>query len=843
MLDALYLQILDMNRVASIVILVVMVARLFLKKAPKWISYALWAVVLVRLLCPISLETAVSIVPEVGSVTEEYTLADEPISFAGAGVAVYHAVGDAINGGLGVQQIPTTEIEEETGMIRYVTTDWWSVWILFGKYIWVTGMVGMTLYSVIAYGKLRRKLQISVSLRENIFIADDISSPFVIGFLKPRIYLPCGLGEQEQSYIILHEQYHIRRFDHVIKGLAFFALTLHCFNPLVWVAFVLACRDMEMSCDEAVLHQLGDDIRAEYATSLLKLATGRRIIAGTPLAFGEGDTRGRIKNIANWRKPTVWVVLVAVVACIALAVCLLTDPIGNMGNEVQEEFVGKVKNIGDAGYIVTVMDSGSSDLAVGDRVLVYTALEENPECSVGDYVKVYFNGVVEQVPNVSLVDASISVVFGIERFELDPTDTQDERTCIVDGQETDYAVIAQKLTEQYASVVLARPTWHPQAVLDVVPVKAEVFDAYYGDDNPNFCFALVLYVNIGEEQRNGWEVGSGLEEPLDSGDYAGYYYWGREAYVEKDENGNWYLEGLNTGGTSVRLPVPPREASIAQLMEMYFLTEGFTHEHRLPYCLAELPVDEVLTQLEQLEEPLREDLTDALLAFVEEYPDYVAEEWNLWRKMTCQEEGTTSTQGNTQDSHGTPLSPEELRWFESLFASEEGRVFTTMLLSSEYDAPENIHLGWLFREGVPNETGDWGYYVSPEEMVALQKVLDEESYTAFLNFDVSKTPRLVMEELLMTYLGVSLANTQQVGMDFLVYLAEYDAYYSVASDTASVIPGFSSGIRREDGTVELYYHQKVVYGGVDHSGPDTHILTMRPMGDSYQFVSNLRIRK
>ncbi len=637
MLDAVYMQILDMNHVASIVILVVMVARLFLKKAPKWISYALWAVVLVRLLCPISVETPVSIVPEVGSVAEEYTLADEPISFAGAGVAVYHAVGDALNGGLGVQHIPITEKEEETGMIRYVTTDWWSVWILLGKYIWVIGMVGMTLYSVIAYGKLRRNLQVSVPLRENIFIADDIRSPFVIGFLKPRIYLPCSLEEQEQSYIILHEQYHIRRFDHVVKALAFLALTLHCFNPLVWIAFVLACRDMEMSCDEAVIHQLGADIRAEYATSLLKLATGRRVIAGTPLAFGEGDTRGRIKNIANWRKPTFWVVVVAVVACITLAVCLLTDPVGDIGNEVQEEFVGKVKNVGDAGYIVTVMDSGSSDLAVGDRVLVYIELEESPECSVGDYVKVYFNGVVEQTPYVSIANASIPVVFGVERLGTDPADTQDEQTCIVDGQETDYAVIAQKLTEQYVNVILARPAWYPQTALDVVPVGAEVFDAYYGADSPNFCFHLVLYVKLSEEQRNDWEVGSGLGEPLDSGDYAGYYYWGREACVKKDDNGNWYLEGLNTGGTSVRLPVALEEASVQQLIEMYSRTEGFTHDYRLLYYLAERQVDEVATKLEELKEELREKLTDALLAFVEEYPDYANEQWKQWSKMPIRE--------------------------------------------------------------------------------------------------------------------------------------------------------------------------------------------------------------
>lgn len=217
-------------------------------------------------------------------------------------------------------------------------------------------------------------------------------------------------------------------------------------------------------------------------------------------------------------------------------------------------------------------------------------------------------------------------------------------------------------------------------------------------------------------------------------------------------------------------------------------------------------------------------------------------------QRNSQNEGSLSSQENSQsdidneqNASVTVLSQEELQFFENLFVSEYGRVFTTMLLSSEYDAPENIHLGWLFREGVPNEDGSWGYDISAEEMSALQDVMDEESYAFFLNADSYKIPRAVMENLLMTWLGISLGETELIGMDFFTYLEEYDAYYSAASDTASVVPGFSSGIRKENGLIELRYHQKIVYGGEDHSGPDTHILTLCPVGNSYQFISNLRI--
>ena len=187
MLDRLYMDILDMSKTAGIVILVVLAGRLLLRKAPKVFSYLLWVTVLFRLLCPLALEAPVSIVPQLPATSSSYTLADEPIDFAGAGIAAYQAVGDALNGGLGIQHVATTE-KTEDGMIRYVSTDWWSVWILFGKYVWVAGVAFMLIYSAASYRKIKKKIQIAIPLRDNIWIADDIQSPFVIGFIKPKIY-------------------------------------------------------------------------------------------------------------------------------------------------------------------------------------------------------------------------------------------------------------------------------------------------------------------------------------------------------------------------------------------------------------------------------------------------------------------------------------------------------------------------------------------------------------------------------------------------------------------------------------------------------------------------------
>ena len=192
--------------------------------------------------------------------------------------------------------------------------------------VWLAGIGVLAVYSVVSLLRLRRKLIGALPLRENICLADYIDSPFVMGIIHPKIYLPSSLSEQEQGYIILHEQHHIRRGDHIMKALAFLALCIHWFNPLVWVAFILSSKDMEMSCDEAVVKKLGEGIRADYSASLLSLATGRRIIAGTPLAFGEGDTKSRIKNLLNWKRPKVWITVLAAVVCLAIVAACAGNP-------------------------------------------------------------------------------------------------------------------------------------------------------------------------------------------------------------------------------------------------------------------------------------------------------------------------------------------------------------------------------------------------------------------------------------------------------------------------------------------------------------------------------------
>ena len=416
MLDRVFMQILDMSKTGSIVILVVLVARLLLKKAPKAISYALWAVVLLRLLCPVGIEAPVSIVPQTTSVSENYTLEDIPISVAGAGVAAYQAVGDVLNGGIDVQHIPTTNTDE-TGNVEYVTASWSEVWILFGQYLWLAGVAGMILYSIVSYWKLKKRLSVKLLLGDNIYIADDIDSPFVIGLIKPKIYLPATLAEQEQSYIIAHEQHHIRRCDHVIKVLAFAALVLHWMNPLVWLAFVLAARDMEMSCDEAVIRKLGEEVRGDYAASLLSLATGKRIIAGFPLAFGEGNPKDRIKNLSKWKKPVIWVSVVTVVLCGVLAVCLLTDREGKDSNAGMTFYYGTLVETDGEGFVIEQADG---------NVLQFNNNEDftlNANFHIGHYVLVRCNtserqtvadvDMIEPISSTSLeeaVDATIKQV-------------------------------------------------------------------------------------------------------------------------------------------------------------------------------------------------------------------------------------------------------------------------------------------------------------------------------------------------------------------------------------------------------------------------------------------------
>lgn len=353
-------QILNMSLTAGIVIVLVLVARLLLRKAPKIFSYALWAVVLFRLVCPVSFSSEFSLVG----------LFNPPASSASNGIYsrinyiptnIVHTEFPQVNLAVpGVSQA-INHILPQGG--EQTAADPLAFPLSIATVLWMLGIAAMLIYSAVSLIRLRQKLVGAVCMRDNIYLADHLSTPFVIGVFRPRIYLPSTLPEQEQSYIILHEQTHIRRLDHIVKMIAFLALAVHWFNPLVWVAFVCAVKDMEMSCDERVLKQMGGEIKGAYSTSLLSLATERQLINGSPLAFGEGNIKGRIKNVLNYKKPAFWIVAVTVIAIIAAGFTLLANPTPTDTTVDSAEgtgpFVGYIKDAATGTFDVYTKEGGT----------------------------------------------------------------------------------------------------------------------------------------------------------------------------------------------------------------------------------------------------------------------------------------------------------------------------------------------------------------------------------------------------------------------------------------------------------------------------------------------------
>ena len=321
---------LKMSATGAVVICTVLVLRLCLRRAPKIFSYVLWLIVLFRLLCPVSGALPVSVFNLIPEVQKDVTVQ----LFAQVHPENRDAIPAKSSGITGEESSASKEdaVIEDSSVSAHLAesqatmevTSLWS-WKNIALLIWLIGVCAMVGYAVVSVWQLHKKLQHASLDRENIYLLEGVSSPFVAGVLRPRIYLPCGLGENEKTYILLHEQTHIRRGDPLFRVLAYVALTLHWFNPFVWAAFFLSGRDMEMSCDEQVMRKLGDQIRCDYSDSLLAMAQGKRAVGFTPLAFGEGDTGKRIKNVLNYKKTTLQVVVIGVLVVVLAGIALGAD--------------------------------------------------------------------------------------------------------------------------------------------------------------------------------------------------------------------------------------------------------------------------------------------------------------------------------------------------------------------------------------------------------------------------------------------------------------------------------------------------------------------------------------
>lgn len=322
-MNTLFYTVLNMSAVGAIVTVLVVFARLLLKKSPKIFSYILWSAVLFRLLCPVSFSLPFSAVPEIisGGIFTESGIKDfDGDDWGSEDEYVQADPGENITAQLiASQNTPSADAGD-------TQTDTGTKLFSLLPFVWLAGTAAMALYSIVSFAKLKKKLSEAVLLRENIYISDKITTPFVTGIFSPKIYLPVSVKEEELEYIILHERCHIKRCDHIVKLISFSLLCIHWFNPFIWLAFCLSSRDMEMSCDEAVMKKMKEDVRAPYSESLLSLSAGRPIISGTPLAFGESSVKQRIKNIMKYKKPAVIISVISAIIIVVLAVVFIGNP-------------------------------------------------------------------------------------------------------------------------------------------------------------------------------------------------------------------------------------------------------------------------------------------------------------------------------------------------------------------------------------------------------------------------------------------------------------------------------------------------------------------------------------
>lgn len=318
-MDDVFLKLVNLSISASWLILAVLVLRVVLKKAPKWVMPLLWGVVALRLVCLFSIESALSLIPSAETIPSEIvTETREPVLYEQAT--------------LDIVTNPTlpSAAEVPVGVSRQQAQVDFNIYSV----LWLAGMAVLLVHALVSAGKLKRKLATAILLRDNIYESEFVDSPFVFGVVKPNIYLPMHMDEGTAAYVIAHERAHLARRDHWWKVLGYLVLALHWFNPLVWVAYILFCRDIELACDEKVVKGLNGAARADYSQALLSCAAPKRAVAACPLAFGEGNIKTRVKSALHYKKPAFWVAAAAVLAVVIVAVCFLTNPKSERGSLV-----------------------------------------------------------------------------------------------------------------------------------------------------------------------------------------------------------------------------------------------------------------------------------------------------------------------------------------------------------------------------------------------------------------------------------------------------------------------------------------------------------------------------
>lgn len=309
---AVFLKLLNLSISASWLVLAVLVLRLVSKRSPKWMNVLLWGIVALRLVLPFSIESALSLIPSAETVSPAAVQFD-PAPTITSGVSV---IDNAVN----------PSLSEHFSAVPTASVNPLYVWTEIAGWVWLIGLGAMLLYALVSYLRLRRRVSVSLPIRDRIYLCDAISSPFILGVVKPHIYLPSGLDEVQRQNVLAHEQAHLARRDHWWKPLGFALLAVYWFNPVLWLAYTLLCRDIELACDERVIRTMDESAVKTYSTVLLACSMPRKAVITCPLAFGEVGVKERVRNALHYKKPAFWVVAASVAVCVVVAMCFLTNP-------------------------------------------------------------------------------------------------------------------------------------------------------------------------------------------------------------------------------------------------------------------------------------------------------------------------------------------------------------------------------------------------------------------------------------------------------------------------------------------------------------------------------------
>lgn len=838
-MEALFLQILQMSMSASWLIIAVILIRFLLQKAPKGFRYVLWALVAVRLLCPVFFESELSLIPNMGVLSEvgdavkpvtpiipnedsslNDTIINDGVQSDGSQNNVQNnTVQNDASQNNTIQNDTTLDNAPQNDMGLQTSLD--AVLACF----WVVGMFVLFVYAVISYVKLRYIIKESVKREDNLWVCEKIQTPFILGMIRPQIYLPSYIEERHIPYIIAHENEHIRLKDHWWKILGFALLTVHWFNPFVWVAYILMCRDIELACDERVIRTMGVEDKKNYSKSLLFCSIPRNFISACPVAFGEVGVKERIKKIVDYRKPSTWIITIAAILCLIMAFGFMTNPKQNAKDVARIEL-----GCGSVGIVwVDITDADTIQQIInGINELSFVPISPNLPSGGWSYAIRMYDADDNMIDQMTIlgdrrVEKEFFVYYSLNgKFD---TEYYDQLIAEAEFKRLDH------LLSELSSL---------QGMTEIGKDSLEWFNTHYFNNDANRITNAFL-ANTYRDAKNidlhklfyagadGCGGGAVSEEE-------------KQLLAQKDsyaQNSGHELDVSKTTKQEMEnilqryLGMSLEETNKVNLYKLHYL-----EEHDAYYNIAS---DTVMSRY-YFTKGWKEDKTGNIIL---QYFDALSgDQTDLYMVTLKLVNGNycflsnVRMSGNDQpvdnqekdEAQVNLISDELLQWFHSKYfnnGSNDYMFVGNQFLTSEYTSPKDIDLYELFYNGA--------YIVGNESVVSEEeKQLLLDRYVDEIHSPVIRIATWEMNEFLQKYMGITLEETNKYGLDKMYYLEEYDAYYLIHADTNVSYVIFEGGKINADGTITLMYTSSMDSGSI-------YWVTLKEEEGRYYIISNILV--